>query len=253
MASAYFIPFATVLDKLEQKTGGGFYEIVQEISLQEGELGVLTGTETWVIDSSADIQRVTAHYTLPNTESLQIDYFYEGSKRFFKQAGKLYTQKSSQLYLMPLFFDKKIENILEVFKKLRIFSSGERVNSKDLGSTVRLGRNAGTPHLVYGEERKLWIEQDQNLVRKIDLSKTQSIRFDDYSEFRRNLHFPKKIIYNWSEGEAEVSVSRVSGLSNNQGKKLLKVNNLTENELEKSNMASSEALTALKKFYSQYR
>ncbi|HPI40241.1 MAG TPA: hypothetical protein PLJ21_05515 [Pseudobdellovibrionaceae bacterium] len=250
ISKAYILPLNTVLDKISKKTGAGSYEVNLEVTLQEGDLSPMTFNEIWIIEG-AQKQRVTAQLSFVGSGPVSgsVDYYYEGNKRFFQKEGKLFSQKINDKYIMPLLFDSRSESLLERFKKLTV---------KNPGSIVRLGRWSGVPHLIYGEESKLWVEQDQNLIRKLDFSPQAWVQFNEYSEFRKSLHFPKQIQYSWEGGEARLQAIKVSSISVAQSKKLLNLNGLVQNDLEKTentNLENSapERMAQIKRFYSQFR
>lgn len=260
----YFLSLATVLEKVSQKSGKGGYELIQEVTVQNGESAPLNFTETWIIDGSQK-QRVLAKVSIENQNTnsefktpgallLNIDFFLDGEKKIFNKNGKLFSQKKGEKFIYPLFFENKSEDLFEHLKNLGFFLSNQKFSAKDITFGGRLGRYDGVPQLVYGDENKVWIEQDQNVLRKFYFGDDKvTVTMDEYSEFRRGLHFPKVISYKWEQGSAQIHVQKISALSAAQTKKLMDRSALTSNDLETQEGEISESLIQLKKFYNQLR
>lgn len=251
---AYVIPLSTILDKISKKSGTGIYEIQQEITLQQDGVKPLSFIENWLVDPGQRIMRVWANVPLDTQTTISIEYFYENEKRVFQKEGKYFSQKKNDQFLYPLLFENKPEELFNLLKKMGVFSAGTKLSAKDYILGGRLTRNAGTPHVLYGDDVRVWVEQDANNLRKFSFSeKGTTAQLDEYSEFRRGLQYPRSILYKWPNGEAQVKVLKIANLNLAQAKKRLTLQALGVNQIERAFSEGETLHSEMKRFYDRCR
>ena len=174
-AIAYIPPPDMVLSRLNQNQGSGWYSISQKITFLETSQFTQSFqfNEVWQKGPNQAFVEITSSDYL----KLKIQFLYEGfTKTWMDSKGKKKSHSKNQ-------------NSIESY----FFSETMRPRWLEQTSTLSLGRALGVVNYVFSsQEKKLWVEQDEFVVRKIQIQPSFLLRAYDYQVFLRGLFFPKR-------------------------------------------------------------
>ena len=170
---AYIPPPEMVLSRLNRNQGSDWYKISQTVSFLETSQFTQSfqSREVWYRGPDQAFVEITS----PDYPKLKIQFLYKGSTKKWKNSegkNKSHNQDSIESYFFP---EKMRPNWLE--------------NSQPL----YLDRALGVVNYVFSfQDKKFWIEQDEFVVRKIQLHPLFILKAYDYQAFPRGLFFPKR-------------------------------------------------------------
>ena len=174
-AIAYIPPPDMVLSRLNRNQGSGWYKISQKITFLETSQFTQSFqfNEVWYRGPNRAFVEVTS----PDYPKLKIQFLYRDSKKTWKDSkGKTKSHNKNQ-------------NSVESY----FFSESMRPKWLEQTSPLSLDRALGVVNYVFSfKERKLWVEQDEFVVRKIQIQPSFLLRAYDYQVFPRGLFFPKR-------------------------------------------------------------
>ncbi len=244
-----YIPSAkTILSRAVKRHGSGIYEIEQEVSFpnEATNLGLFnnfTLREVWLIESE-DSMHLTVTGTREWKKTIFFEYLYKKGHRYsIDSSKKNISHEISSDFIENFFHYRSLEKFAHRLKKQNILPPSFLMNSyepSDLSETgyvyepfSRLTRVSGVVAYGYGTpstQKNLlpgaWIEQDHFVLRKLRLKSGAEITSSSFSQYSKNLYFPKIRYIQWHDRQYKIQLISVK---NKTSSKILKNKFSTEN------------------------
>lgn len=210
-----------ILSKLAENSGGGYYQIEQEVTfMTEGEPLVLK--ESWLIENENSM-RLNVSAPKNSKDSVSISVVYSGGAKNSGAASRL-TEEMFERYFHIRNPDNMASALIQMKiappslaskKALRSLKDAEFQNE----SFVRLARLGGVVNFAFGNPTPadsgsllpgLWVEQDQFLIRKLRLPSQAEIQAEKYNVYARGLNFPRQRSLRWADKQVQLQTLSVS-------------------------------------------
>lgn len=264
---AYIMPTRTILSKTSEKAGSGAYSIDQEIQFANGDETVSL-RETWVVEDER-----TMRLTVTGTKELQgqfsLQFLYKNGQKISNQGGAAKAERIPDDFLERFLNFRKVDSFASVLTYFKIIPANalkKKVHSKaadfkyESEPWVRYSRSGGVVNYALGtptppnEERGypgIWIEQDHFVIRKLRLPSQVEMVADNYSEFSRDLFYPRHRTIRWGNNAVNIRLLTVSGKPANVAKLMHPGSlDIPNNWSGISSMPVKEVIT---EFYSRFR
>ena len=225
---AYIPPPEMVLSRLNRNQGTGWYKISQKITFLETSQFTQSFqfNEVWQRGPGQAFVEITS----PNYPKLKIQFLYKNSSKMWKNPkGKTQSHNKNQNSIESYFFSEQM-----------------RPSWLENPPPLSLDRALGVVNYVFSfQDKKLWVEQDEFVVRKIQLQPLFILRANDYQAFPRGLFFPKRREVISPEYKVRLEWTRIEPLKKGwKGK-------LSANEWESS--IPDRDVRLVRKFYQSFR
>lgn len=262
---AYIPPVSFILDSVSKNQGRGVYAINLDLYFQAGSEKVVIN-ENWLIENGSSMSLSA------KGPGIKIDNIYKDNQRItMDEAG---SKKSSGLTvesfesLFHLRNSSQLTRVLlasgmlphKALQPLRI------KNIKDFKPTsdpfARLTRMGGSIAYTFSEPLALnatgptaaiWIEQDQFTIRKVRWSTQAELTADDYSNFSKDLSYPRSREIRWGSNSVKILTRRVDAkVENSSIQAQLSMSALSGKRNSFSN-SETEVYKIIREFYSRFR
>ncbi len=245
-----------ILNKVVQNHGSGNYLIEQEVTFMIDNIAQ-TISEIWHIRGINYTRKgVQSHrlqwHLLAKGEPLRIQRIYSDNTVYEKNTkGTLQKRKYPPEFIEPWFTTRSLSSLQNAIlrhqiagtsalywnpslftSKITSKKSNTEKNLQAISMPISLSRSQGRVMYTYQRDLQgpgLWIEQDKFLIRKIKLKTGTEISANEYSDYGKDLKFPKVRTITFDNN---ISVSI----------RVLKINVLSQNNKSLQNKMSPQAL-----------
>ena len=174
-AQAYIPQPDMVLSRLNRNQGAGWYKISQKITFLETSQFTQSFqfNEVWQRGPNQAFVEITSS----DYPKLKIQFLYREATKIWKDSkGKRQSHNNNQDSIESYFFSEEM-----------------RPSWLEQTSSLYLDRALGVVNYVFSfQDKKLWVEQDEFVVRKIQMNPLFILRAYDYQAFPRGLFFPNR-------------------------------------------------------------
>ena len=202
-----YIPSAEmILSRLDKNKGSGWYKISQKASIKEtsGWASPYQVNETWWKGP----QNLFVEVSHPQDPGFKLYFSYRRLNKTWidpknKRVKKFQPKAIESLFLMKKSYPSWMETV----------------------QNIKLERMAGVVNYVFKAKQKFpifWMEQNEFVIRKVQMDKHSFVTAGKYQNLMRNLLFPKERNFLSSEYEVHLEVIHVESLRGNPQKKLIK-------------------------------
>lgn len=221
---AYIPPPDMVLSRLGRHQGRGDYHISQRVYFLETSR--FTDSFQLIEKWYKKPQQALVHITSPEHPQLQIYFLYENKTKKWINSDNKRVSKSGH-YIESYFFQ---ENPVWL----------------NQAAALDLGRALGVVNYVFSlGGRKLWVEQDEFLSRKVQFSPGKILNLYDYQSFSSGLWLPKRRVFTSSDYKVNFELLYVRPLPKGGLKKL------KPNDWETP--VSNRDIDLVRRFYQEFR
>lgn len=260
---AYLPPAKMILQRMVENSGSGVYKIEQDLEF-ETQAEPITVKETWIIDGENQMRLMVAGQG-QYANNIIINNLYVNGTKWTNENGTKKTQKISSDFFQKYFHARSLESLASFLQLEKIIDAGAFYKkpapkrSQDFKyeapQNLRLARSNGVINYYFGvptaENQNqmnsgLWVEQDLFVLRKIRLNSGAEITADNYTNYAKNLHYPKSIQVKWEDYQVNIRVNQVSSYKKD-------ANTFSSTSLELSVIKEDENLKVLYDFYSRLR
>ena len=266
-AQAYIPSSQYIIQKTINNHGKGYYRIEQEVTFPFGNDQKVI-KETWYSDDGKNF------YLLAKGRGFHLERLYVNGKVYAKNSdGEIKKLDWPTEFIEPWFLTTSTSVFRRLITKANI-AGPEALNwepvkkLKEVTSVndlpLRLSRNRGIVMYAYGgptpqgdENLKptLWIEQDKFVIRRLRFSSTSEVVADEYSEYSRDLQFPKTRVLNWESHNVPIRVIQVTSLGtrSKRGKELISYDGFAKSEKNKTLVEENLVNDVIRDFYARFR
>lgn len=262
---AYIPSIAMILSRVAANHGKGSYLIQNEVHFKS-EVGNITLLEKWVV---ADGRVVRLDVTGgPGAGPVKIvQYFQKEKKSYFHESRGVVAEDYLPGSMENLIFVQSGDQLIQQMKNMGLLPGQYQKRQKTYKARdgyyfveekeVQLGRMLGSVVYLFqpsiaqkGDELlpSLWVEQDQFHIRKARWNDGAEANFDQYTKFAEGLWIPKVRTVKWSQGSAEIVITRVTPLVGDQKQKATLLEPLT---VERKRVEPIQEM--IREFYSRFR
>ena len=267
VGQAYIPNSQFIFLKLVKNHGSGDYRIEQEVTFPFGNDQKVI-KETWYSRNGQDF------YLLAKGRGFHLERLYINGKAYAKSSnGQIVQLPWPKEFVEPWFLTTSTRDLTSLIRKADIANTSafnwdpvkslEKAESPD-DLPVRLTRNRGVVMYSYGTPTPkdtedlnptLWVEQDRFVVRRIRYKSKTEIIADEFSEYAKNLSFPKTRMVNWSELSVPLRVVQITALGNGSSRttNLLSYNSFVKNKENKTVVEENLVNNSIEDFYSRFR
>ena len=235
---AYIPPYWMIMSRVAENHGNGIYRIDQRVSFNHGEEN-LSVRERWFVKGTEEMRlEVTGLGSLK--DKIRLTFVYRNGKKYYVDANGVRKNSSiSKTWLEPYFFFRRSKIIKPMLVSRDIVpaetlqSKGHRYSAEkptaEQEDFVRLSRTGGKVAyaLGTGADKGIWIEQDQFHVLKLRFSEELEVSASNYNRHSRGIWLPNERQVTYKSNQADIVLSRVTGLSGSKkNKDLFKASSL---------------------------
>jgi hypothetical protein len=227
-SNAYIPNAGFIFENLAKTRGSGFYDVQLEVTFQADNQQLVV-IENWRVEGDGKF-RMTA-----TSKELSLDRLYVNDQIYSRENGTIAKRSFPKEFLEGWFFNRSSASL-----KKMVLESGvapreslswdprafQNKLDKDKSalpqSGVRLSRTRGTVAYAFGKPTPvgeleqspgLWIEQDKFLVRQIRFNSGSTTVADEYSDYSKNLKFPKTRTVSWKNYTVPIRVISINGIN----------------------------------------
>lgn len=267
-AHSYTPDFWHIIQRTLRNNGKGIYKISQDVAFLTDKEPLLVN-ETWYIENSGVMRlKVRGKRVLKDKLNFSIVY-NNGKKTFINENARITTTAVGDDFYMPYLTFRFEKNFRKFLLKDKIINPSVRTKKPYTWDKEKpykpeeylsLGRTNGVVTYmvsnpsVSGESKpKIWIEQDQFLIRRIRFESGAEFKANEFSRHSHGYHVPKAKIVSWDDKNIQINTLSVKPLTKSKKvKELLYSKKLTKDDDGAMDFTQIEEPT-IKEFYSRFR
>jgi len=210
LSLAYIPTYPMILSQLASSQGRGSYLIEQEVFL-EG-INPITLKETWWIKGSGKM-RLDVRAKKKEWKELYLRFIYDGKKKVFRDTNN----QIQKVVISPYHLDRpfhlrdkeKLQNLFSSWKVTPAYIPN-RKEGDGSDPFIKLSRKGGVISYQIGlGKAKLWIEQDEFVMRTWKWANNNSLHAWDYKLYPGSLFFPSSRFFKQESTEIKITVRSV--------------------------------------------
>ena len=251
VSQAYIPHYSTLLSKLANLQGRGNYIFEQEVVFKTSSNDV-TLIEKWYVTKNRRF-RVDVSLKKGNQDVFRILYIKK-YKIFQNEKQKVVRKPIGSYHIEMPFHLRNAERLASLFFNWRVAPLKEKKRKEGQGFDpfVKLSRRQGVVQYEVGTKKpRLWLEQDEFVIREWLWSSGARLIARDYASHPGNLFFPSRRIFRWASYEVIIDVKKVERVKE-LSKKLFQESVLNKKAFHLKDVSDSDQ-DQIRDFYRNFR
>lgn len=214
---AYIPPIKMILDRTAENSGNGIYSVELEVTITDGSDEAQI-KELWFVENDHTLRLQVNG--LKELKGLKLNYLYMNDQKITLRSSKKESFQLSKDFIENWNHYRNSETLNTALEKLNFISDFKKMEKSSRAiyeaQNTGLSRSQGVINYILSDQKattpqsKIWIEQDQFLIRKVKIPNSYELEFNNYKTFSKGLHFPKERLLSWGSYRATINTLNVS-------------------------------------------